>query len=263
MQTERIDEKELSKVWAAFKKNGNPQARERLICNYLLLVKYVVGKLAITLPTHVKVEDMYSTGIMGLIKAIERYDPEKKNKFETYAILLIRGAIIDEMRSLDWVPRSIHQKANQIAEIKGSLQQKLGREATDSEVAKKLGISVKDYEVLLEKVRPAIMVPLETDQHDDPDRISMAERLADKNVATSFENADRNEFKKILEKAVMDLPEQERTVLVLYYYEHLMLKEIGKAIGVSESRVSQIHTKAILRLKGRLKNVALEFSTLF
>lgn len=263
MQVDRIDEELLPQVWKLFKEKQDPEARDRLICHYLPLVKYVVGKLAITLPSHVKIDDMYSTGIMGLMKAVERYDTEKKNKFETYAILLIRGAIIDEMRSLDWVPRSVHQRANQIADAKLELQQKLGREPLDTEVAKKLGVSIEQYEKLLERVRPAVMIPLETDQSEDPDRLSMAERIPDKNATTSFEDVDRKEFRKLLEKAVLELPEQERTVLVLYYYEHMMLKEIGKAMGVSESRVSQIHTKAIIRLKGRLKNFAVEFANLF
>lgn len=260
--TERIDAEELPAVWQVYKQTSDEALRERLICNYLHLVKYVVGRLVATLPAHVKAEDMYSTGILGLIKAIERYDLTKKNKFETYAILLIKGAIIDEMRSLDWVPRSVHQKANMIAQARATLEQKLGQEPTDAQVAKHLGMTLDAFEELVTRVKPAVMIPLDLDAGDDEERGSMADRIPDKTAKTSFETADRNEFRKLLEKAVLELPEQERTVLVLYYYENLMLKEIGKAMGVSESRVSQIHTKAVTRLKGRLKNFSAEFANL-
>lgn len=259
---EKLGKQEVQALWKEYKESGSKEARDRIIQNYLHLVKYVVGRVSTGLPAHVKFEDMYSTGILGLIKAIKRYDPEKKNKFETYAILLIKGAIIDEMRSLDWVPRSIHQKANQVAKVQQELEQKLGREPTDTEVAAKLGLTVANFEELLIRIRPAVLIPLNTDNNDDPDSVQMAERIPDANIRTSFENAERNEFRKLLEKAVLELPEQERLVLVLYYYENLMLKEIGKVIGVSESRVSQIHTKALLRLKGRLGRFATEFAHL-
>lgn len=259
---EKLGKQEASALWKEYKETGARDLRDRLIQNYLHLVKYVVGRVATGLPAHVKAEDMYSTGIMGLIKAVAKYDPSKKNKFETYAILLIKGAIIDEMRSLDWVPRSVHQKANQVAKVQQELEQKLGREPTDAEVAAKLGISLRDFEELLVRIRPAVLIPLNTDANDDPDSVQMAERIPDPGQQTSFEHAERNEFRKLLEEAVLNLPEQERLVLVLYYYENLMLKEIGKVLGVSESRVSQVHTKALLRLKGRLGSFVKEFSNL-
>lgn len=260
--TEKIPKEELKELWKEYKATESKEIRDQLIHNYLHLVKYVVGRVAAGLPAHVKVDDMYSTGVLGLIKAIKRYDPTKKNKFETYAILLIRGAIIDEMRSLDWVPRSIHQKANMVAKAQQALEQKLGREPTDQEVAKALGMGLAEFEELLVRIRPAVLVSLNTDVSDDPDNVQMAERIPDLKVKTSFENAERNEFRKMLEKAVLDLPEQERMVLVLYYYENLMLKEIGKIIGVSESRVSQIHTKALLRMRGRLQGFMNEFANM-
>jgi len=260
---DKLSKEEVKALWDAYFTDHSEEARDQLIVNYLHLVKYVVGRVASGMPAHVKAEDMYSTGVMGLIKAIEKYDRTKKNKFETYAILLIKGAIIDEMRSLDWVPRSVHQKANMISKAQEGLERSLGREPTDAEVAKELDMSVAQYEELLERVRPAILIPLNAETDDDGEKTNIAERIADDTAATSYEDADRNEFRQMLEEVVLELPQQERTVLVLYYYENMMLKEIGKVLGVSESRVSQIHTKALLRMRGRLKGFANEFANMF
>lgn len=257
---QKLDAGEVQKLWNEYLTSLSHEAREKLILNYLHLVKYVVGRVAVGLPSHITMEDMYSTGITGLVRAIEKYDPEKRNKFETYAILLIKGAIIDEMRALDWVPRSVHQKASQVGKVQRELEQKLGRPANDKEVAGALGISVNEYEELLTRIRPAILVPLDTEPQDDLESTTLAERIPDDRVKTSYQNADRNEFRKLLEKAVMELPEQERAVLVLYYYENLMLKEIGQLLGISESRVSQIHSKAVIRMKTRLQNFKKEYS---
>lgn len=259
---EKLDKEALTKVWEEFTTNRTKSARDELICQYLHLVKYVVGRLSATLPPHVKAEDMYSTGVIGLVRAIEKYDPSKRNKFETYAILLIKGAIIDEMRSLDWIPRSVHQKANLIAKAKADLQQALGREPTDKEVATRLELSMDDYEALTERVRPVVLLPLNASTDEEGDSIALAEKIPDPRAQNSYEAADQNEFRKLLEKAVLEMPEQERTVLVLYYYENMMLKEIGQVMGVSESRVSQIHTKALTRMRGRLGNFMKEFSNM-
>ncbi len=167
------------------------------------------------------------------------------------------------MRQLDWVPRSVHQKANMVAEAQAALAQKIGREATDGELAEYLGMSVPALGDLLERVRPAILIPLDADGGDaDPERGGIGDRIPDPKAKTSYQAADQNEFRKMLEKAVLELPEQERTVLVLYYYENLMLKEIGEVMGVSESRISQIHTKAVMRLRTRLSDFAKEFANM-
>lgn len=256
------DKEDVLQLWIKYKATGDIELRDHLITRYLHLVKYVVGRLAINLPPHVNLEDMYSTGVIGLIKAAEKFNPEMKNKFETYAILLIKGAIIDEMRALDWVPRSVHQKAHKIADAQHELQQKLGEDPTEEELAKHMGIELHELEALMHRVRPAIMLPLNADADEDSENMTLAERIPDKKAKTSFEMADRNEFCRLLEKAVLDLPEQERIVLVLYYYENLMLKEIGQVTGVSESRVSQIHAKAILRLRGRLQRFIVEYANM-
>jgi RNA polymerase sigma factor FliA len=249
-------------VWEKYKMANDMQARDALISHYLHLVKYVVGRVAAGLPSFVSVDDLYSTGITGLIKAIERYDLAKKNKFETYAILVIKGTIIDELRALDWIPRSVHQKANQVGRAQEELQKNLGREATDAEIADHLGISKSDFEELLTRIRPAILIPLDAESSCDDEGISMAERIADERASKSDQEADRHACKRLLDEIIHEMPDQEKMVLMLYYYEDLMLKEIGKIMGISESRVSQIHTKAILRLRTRLGDLREEFSHL-
>jgi RNA polymerase sigma factor for flagellar operon FliA len=251
------DKNDLNELWQHYFSNRGIEERDSLIVMHLFLVKYVVGKIGNILPTHIKLEDLYSSGVTGLIKAVEKYDPAKNNKFESYAILLIKGAIIDELRELDWIPRSIHQKANLISSAQEALRQTLGRDPTDEELSYHLGVSEKELSELLFRVRPAILIPLNAEfSHNDDDNAPISERIADVKAETSFEAADRNEYAVLLGNAVAELPEQEKKVLTLYYYEELMLKEIGKIMGISESRVSQIHTKALLKLRSRLRSVS-------
>lgn len=248
-------------LWKLYHETGKTEYRDELIVGYLYLVKFAVGRVATGLPKHLKLEDLYSAGVTGLIRAVEKYDITRNSKFESYAILLIKGSIIDELRELDWIPRSIHQKANQIANAQKQLQQELGREPTDEELSSHMGLSEKELEELLLRVRPAILIPLnsEISPHDE-DVTTLSERIADTKAETSFEIAKRNECAHILAKAIEALPDQERQVLTLYYYEELMLKEIGKIMGLSESRISQIHTKALLKLRTRLRVVASEYA---
>ncbi|MCH1430595.1 MAG: FliA/WhiG family RNA polymerase sigma factor [Chlamydiales bacterium] len=255
-----MEKEEINKKWKEYKKTNDEDLRDELITHYLFLVKQVVKRLASGFPKHVSMEDMYSTGVMGLMKAVDRFDPEMKNKFETYASFLIKGAIIDEMRALDWVPRSVHQKAALVAQAQRELQEDLDREPSDDEVAKKMELSVDDYQDLLAKVRPAVLIPLNSTEDADAENLPILERIPDQKAKTSFEIADRNEFAKLIEEAILELPEKERMVLVLYYYENLMLKEIGEVMGVSESRVSQIHAKAIMKLRGRLQSFIKDYA---
>ncbi|MFZ0565103.1 MAG: FliA/WhiG family RNA polymerase sigma factor [Chlamydiales bacterium] len=246
---------EKEDLWKLYHEKGDTEHRDELIVQYLYLVKYTVGRLGAVLPTHIKLEDLYSSGVTGLIKAIEKFDPSKNSKFESYAILLIKGAIIDELRELDWIPRSVHQKANQIATAQETLQRRLGREPTDEELSAHLGVTEEEYEELLLRVRPAVLIPLNSEVfYGDEENATLLERIADTKAETSFEIANKKEVAHLLEEAISNLPEQERKVLTLYYYEELMLKEIGKIMGVSESRVSQIHTKALLKLRRLLIN---------
>lgn len=250
----------LTELWRKYVQTGKEELRDELIVHHLSLVKCVVGRIGSSLPSYVKLDDLYSSGVAGLVKAVEKFDPTKNSKFESYATLLIKGAIIDELRELDWIPRSIHQKANLLSEAQEMLQQKFGREPTDQEISSHLGINEEEYGDLLLRVRPAILISLNREvSQNDEENTFIGERIADIKAKTSFEVADRKEFTALLESAIADLPTQDRQVLTLYYYEELMLKEIGKIMGVSESRVSQIHTKALLKLRGRLKIVANEF----
>ena len=255
-----IEKAVLSELWRKYVQTGKEELRDELIVQHLSLVKCVVGRMGSSLPSYVKLEDLYSSGVTGLVRAVEKFDPTKNSKFESYATLLIKGAIIDELRELDWIPRSIHQKANLLSVAQEVLQQKFGREPTDQELSSHLGLTEEEYGDLLLRVRPAILISLNREvSQNDEENTSIGERIADIKAETSFEVADRKEFAALLESAIADLPGQEKQVLTLYYYEELMLKEIGKIMGISESRVSQIHTKALLKLRGRLKIVANEF----
>lgn len=251
----KSEKKAIEDLWKKYRETGRADYRDELISHYLYLVKYVVGRLGAGLPAYIKLDDLYSSGVTGLIKSIEKYDSSRNSKFESYAVLLIKGAIIDEMRELDWIPRSVHQKANQIACAQQKLQQELGREPTDEELSSHMGLTEEELDNLLLRVRPAIFIPLngETSNHDE-DHAPLSERLADVKAETSFQIANKNECANILANAIDELPDQERKVLTYYYYDELMLKEIGKIMGLSESRISQIHTKALLKLKGRLRS---------
>ncbi|NGX60921.1 MAG: RNA polymerase sigma-D factor [Chlamydiae bacterium] len=253
-----MEKQEAKSLWDQYRKQATIEDRDALIVHYLPLVKLVVGRLGSSYPAHVKLDDLYSSGVTGLIRAVEKYDESKNVKFESYSILLIKGAIIDELRELDWIPRGIHQKVGQIEEALHLLHQKLRREPTDSELSLHLGISERELGELLERVRPAIFLPLDVpaSYSTEDETVSLAERIADTKVETSSEAAQKREYASILASVIGSLPEQEKQVISLYYYEELMLKEIGKILGVSESRISQIHTKALLKLRKRLRDLA-------
>lgn len=248
------DKEALSELWELYFSTGKTEHRDELIVKNLFLVKYVVGRIGNILPPHVKLDDLYSSGITGLIKAVEKFDRSKNSKFESYAILLIKGAIIDELRELDWIPRSVHQKAHLISAAQETLQQQLGRDPTDQELSFHLGLKEEELGELLVRVRPAVLISLNGEASpNDEENGPMAERIPDERAETSYDVASRNECASLLAHAIATLPEQEQKVLTLYYFEELMLKEIGEIMGVSESRISQIHTKALLKLRGRLQ----------
>lgn len=245
---------DLSAIWCAYKGTGDSDSREHLILHYSPLVKYVAGRLSASLPQSVDTADLISYGLFGLIDAIEKYDPERGIKFETYAIARIKGAIIDELRSLDWVPRSVRSKARQLENAYITLEHRLHRTPTDSEVAAEMGVSAEEYHDLLSRLSYTSIVSFEElwiggDRDEKSDVLSVIpDHSADDPVAL-FET---EEAKEILATAIEKLPERERVVIALYYYEGLTLKEIGRVLGVTESRVSQLHTKAVLRMRARL-----------
>jgi len=246
---------EVSALWARYKDNDDPAARDELILNFSPLVKYVAGRLASSLPQTVDTADLISYGIFGLIDAIEKYDLSRAIKFETYAIARIKGAIIDELRAMDWVPRSVRSRAREIETAYIELENLLKRVPSDQEVAERMGITVKEFQDILAKLSYTSVVSFEElwvggDREDGQSAIgTIRDDTADDPVAV-FESA---EIKEILAQAIERLPEREKTVIALYYYEGLTLKEIGQVLGVTESRVSQLHTKAVLRLRAKLR----------
>jgi RNA polymerase sigma factor for flagellar operon FliA len=242
-------------LWAEYKQTHSPEAREKVILHYSPLVKYVAGRVSTGLPPSVEFGDLVSYGVFGLLDAIEKYDPGRGIKFETYAIARIKGAIIDELRADDWVPRSVRFKAREIERVYMALESELRRIPTDDEVATKLGISVDEYLNLLSKMSLISLVALDelwTVSGDKPDKISLADIVEDVKVKDPSKTFEIEEMKDMIADAINRLPEREKIVVTLYYFEGLTMREIGEVLTVTESRVCQMHTKAILRLRARL-----------
>jgi RNA polymerase sigma factor for flagellar operon FliA len=242
-------------LWAEFKTTGDKGVRDRLILTYAPLVKYVAGRLGSGLPAHVDEGDLVSYGLLGLIGAIERFDPDRDIKFETYAISRIKGSIIDELRSLDWVPRSVRSRAREIERAIGELESRLGRAPTDEEISGKIGITVDELQESLSDISRSSIAALDelwTISGDTGDQVSLLDTIEDTEGPQPQTALARTEMREALGEAIARLPEREKLVVTLYYYEELTLREIGEVLGVTESRVSQLHTKAILRLKARL-----------
>ena len=244
---------ELKDLWKRYKNSGDERARERLVVAYSPLVKYVAGRMGTNLPGHVDEADLISYGLTGLISAIERFDLAREIKFETYAITRIRGAIIDELRTLDWVPRSVHDKAKKVEHAMQALAQKNGSLPTDIEMARELKLTLDEYEELLEVVRPASYICLDSVPGNDGDTGGSHDFIADESQAEPWEGTARREMSSLIEERLRQLPEMQRKVLALYYFEDLRLREIAEAFGVTESRICQIHSQAILAIKALLK----------
>ena len=252
---------ELRDLWRRFKDDRDEAARERLVLAYSPLVKYVAGRMSSGLPTHVEEADLISYGLLGLISAVERFDPAREIKFETFAITRIKGSIIDELRSLDWVPRSVRAKAREIEKVNVALEHKLQRAPTDEEMAEALETTVDEFQSSLTRISNSSVIALDelwTLSDASGDQVSLLDTIQDPNAADPAQAMDATEMKDRLADAIARLPEREKLVVALYYYENLTLREIGEVLGVTESRVSQLHTKAILRLKSRLQEDVLE-----
>jgi RNA polymerase sigma factor FliA len=251
---------ELKDLWSRYKGDGDQQARERLVLAYSPLVKYVAGRMSSGLPAHVEEADLISYGLLGLISAIERFDLEREIRFETFAVTRIKGSIIDELRSLDWVPRSVRAKAREIEQTNAKLEHKLRRAPTDAEMSESMGVTQEEFQASLVKIANSSVVALDelwTVSDSSGDQVSLLDTIPDPDAADPARELDLTDMKDSLADAIARLPEREKLVIALYYYENLTLREIGEVLGVTESRVSQLHTKAVLRLKSKLQGDAL------
>ena len=246
---------ELRVLWRRYKADGDERARERLVVAYSPLVKYVSGRMASGLPAHVDEADLISYGLVGLINAIERFEPERAIKFETYAMTRVKGSIIDELRTLDWVPRSVRARARQIERANAKLEHQLQRAPTDEELATELDLSVAELQDALLQISTSTVAALDelwTVGDSSGDHVSLLDTLTDENAPDPAAVMDQTDLKERMAAAIRRLPEREKLVVALYYYENLTLREIGEVLSVTESRVSQLHTKAVLRLRSRL-----------
>jgi len=255
---------ELKSLWRKYKEEDDARSRERLVLAYSPLVKYVAGRMSSGLPAHVEEADLISYGLLGLISAIERFDLEREIRFETFAITRIKGSIIDELRSLDWVPRSVRAKAREIERTNALLENKLHRAPTDGEMAASLECTVEEFQESLVRISNSSVVALDelwTVSDSSGDQVSLLDTIQDPTAVDPAQEMDLTDMKDRLADAIARLPEREKLVVALYYYENLTLREIGEVLGVTESRVSQLHTKAVLRLKSRLQGDSLTESS--
>lgn len=243
------------KLWQKYKRTNSKKLREEIVKKYLYLVKFVAGRVAITLPPNVDFDDLVSYGILGLFDAIEKYDLSQGNKFETYAVSRIRGSIMDELRRLDWAPRLLRKRARELDKKLNELEEHLGRSASDEELAKSMNISMAELNNLYSELNSTTFLSLdEVWQNDEGNKpISRLQTIGDSLIPNQFCHVHTEEVKELLADALDGLPEKEKLVVVLYYYENMTLRDIGKILDVSESRVCQIHTKVITKLRAQLK----------
>lgn len=247
----RLSEDELTALWEEYLKDKtNKAARDTLIVQYIYLIRYVVGRVKVTLPATISIEDIAGYGVEGLINAIERYSPQKNTRFETYALIRIRGAILDRIRAQDFLPRSVRKKIKDIKAAQEKLKQDLGRMPTTTEVANYLDMEADKVNQLL--AEDTTMTSLYDKRGNTDDSVEIIDTIQDENKLNPQEKAEEQNVKQELEKALKRLPERERIIMVLYYQENMTLKEIGETINMSESRVCQLHAQGIMKLKNIL-----------
>ncbi|ACU53579.1 RNA polymerase, sigma 28 subunit, FliA/WhiG [Acidimicrobium ferrooxidans DSM 10331] len=247
------DDEVIESAWRRFKHDGDLEARNRLLEHYASLVRFVASRVAVGLPASVDPNDLASYGTFGLIDALEKFEPERGIKFETYAITRIKGAIIDELRAIDWVPRSVRAKAKSVEQAYAALEARLHRPPTDAEVASELGMSEDELLAIYSKISFLGLVGLDevVMSGERGEGMTLGDTLADRRQSAggAFEEQER---RRMLADSINQLADREKTVLVLYYYEGFTLAEIGRILGVTESRICQIHSKAVLALRGKL-----------
>lgn len=237
---------------------ADPVWKEQMILQYAPLIKYIASRLALRLPSHVSLEDLISSGIVGLIDAIHKFDPGKNINFKTYAEFRIKGAMLDELRSLDWIPRSVRKKTHLIENAYAQLEKRLGRPAEAEEVANLMGLELEQFYQLMNETKSVSLVALEGDRNPLGGNFGYLEQelkeiLQDESLRDSFMAVHCSELQQIMTKAIEALPDKEKLLISLYYYEELTMKEIGQIMGYTESRISQLHTQAMYRLRHRLR----------
>lgn len=243
-------------LWRRYHQRVDVDAENALVEKYLPLVSAAVARLAMTLPDHVDQDDLYSAGLLGLLQALRNFDPACGASFETFARMRVRGAMLDELRRMDWVPRSIHEKARKIQAVMGRLEQKLGRVPDEAEMAGALDVSPSEYARLLNEIRPAAFVCLDAvNATEDGEGGSLYEVIADNTVESPVEEASRLELKGMIFERLKELPEMQRKVLALYYGEDLHLREIAEVFGLTESRICQIHSQAIMSIRAHVQRL--------
>lgn len=247
----RLSEDELTALWGKYLADKSDKAsRDALIVQYIYLIRYVVGRVRVTLPSTISIEDIAGYGVEGLINAIERYSPQKNTRFETYALIRIRGAILDKIRSQDFLPRSVRQKLKVLKEAQENLKQDLGRMPTTQEIAQYVDMDAEKVSQLL--AEDVTITSIYDKKGSNEDSVEIIDTIQDTHKLNPQENAEEKNVKQELERALMRLPERERIIMVLYYQENMTLKEIGETISMSESRVCQLHAQAIMKLKNIL-----------
>ena len=249
MQKNR-DEQAVTKLWEEYQKNKNTDIRDQLVEHYLPMVNIIAGRLAISLPPHVDRDDLISSGFFGLLDAVDRYDYRRGNKFETYAGVRIRGSMLDYLRSKDWISVSLRQKIRKYENAVGALEARLGRSATDTEIAQELGLSMDQLHQLELQMNVATVIPLEE---------YIRSESADDSLRDPSSSVEHIELREVLATALDSLPDKEKLVMSLYYYEELTMKEISFILKLSEARICQLHTKAIMRLRGSLGQEKADF----
>lgn len=245
---------QIEELWKQWRETGSRTAKDRLLAEYAPVVRYTAQRVAVGLPSHVEIGDLIGAGVMGLVRAVESFDPDRNIKFETYAAHKIRGAILDDLRAMDWVPRTVRQKARQLQKAYAELSGRLGRMPYDDEIAEHLELSLAEFEDLLCDVAPLTVLSLdEQERMADGEGPTLAETVADPNADDPLGLLEQQDVRRILKETIRALPEKEKLVVAMYHYEELNFKEIGKVLGITESRVCQIHSKAMIKLRSRVR----------
>ncbi len=256
-QKDKLTEKELiQQVWIDYQKSNGAELKDKLILYYSPIVKYVASRISVSLPSNIEIGDLASYGMFGLMDAIDKFDLSRNVKFETYAVSRIKGAIVDELRAIDWVPRSIRQAGRELEKSYQALQLELRRAPSDKEIAEKMGVNIDKLYEIYDKLSSSSMMALEeVKMFDGPsdDRLALIDILEDKSLSDPIEVIENKELQKALSTEIEKLPEREKIIVSLYYYEGLTLKEIGEILGITESRVSQLRTKATIGLRFAFK----------